>query len=623
MKKAAGLLSAFLLGMGACMALFFFFSGRTPVLESGAQLPADMERRQYWIVGEQGGAAEDFVFVFHAGEDAPELTITLSDAMQFTLYMGDSCLYEYREDSPYSRNIVVPLGKPKAGENTLRIRMDAQEKSGELLFGPSSVVKLLLGSSDAARRAEMGYRQIFALIVGVYLALIYSSLVLFIRRHQEKYLFAFVVVSFMALAVMLVDNYAPLMISQRVYASIRSSLFICPVVFTAAIGFYLLQDAVPKCLRGFVSLRNLTLATLCTVVIQFFSTYNMNFALRFILLFLLLLLFCRAAERGLPGAYLLSVGYGLCEGARMFVYAVNTLQIVHPGELMIYLRLTQVGYLLQLILCMALVLNRFADKFTQAEQLVHTLDDQVAMRTSQLKEANRQLKVAWDREHEVMTNVLHDLRTPIFHLQGYMDMLLDGGCEEPQILAGMQERIGYVRSLAENLFLAAKLEDRQISFHSHDVNLTAICRYVLDAAMIAAKGKGLEVAAALEEDAHVIGDGFRIRQILENLVDNAVKYTPEGGYVRLELCSEGKTRRLTVTNSGDGIAQEDLPHVFDRFYHGSASGSSGLGLYIAKTLVDCMGGRLEARSSNGVTAFTLTLAEKETEETQDETGIAH
>ena len=622
MKRAIGLLAAFLMGMAVCMCLFYLLSGWTPVLESGAALPADITGRQYLIAGQEENGA--YVFRFLCGEDAPELTMTISDATPFDLYFGGKHLHAYEEESPYSRNIVIALGKPQAGENEIRLMMKGQSKRGELLFGPSSVVKLLLGSGDAAIRAQMGYRQVYAMIVGVYLALIYSCVVLFVRRPQEKYLFAFVAVALAALCVMLVDDYAPLMISQRVYASIRSSLFICPVVFTAAIGFYLLQDALPVRLRRYMTLGRLTLATLCVVVVQYFSTYNMNFALRFLLLFFLGLLFCGAADKGIPGAYLLSMGYGLSEGARMFVYAVNTLQILPPGELMIYLRLTQAGYLMHLILCMALVLSRYAGKFTQAEQLVQTLDEQVALRTRQLEEANVQLRRAWDREHEVMTNVLHDLRTPIFHLQGYMDMLMDGGADDPQILSGMKERIRYVKSLAENLFLAAKLEERQISFHRHAVDLSDLCRYVTEAAALSAGKKDVRVEAEIAPDVSVTGDGFRIRQILENLTDNAVKYTPAGGCIRFTMRPEGDDRRIQVINTGEGIAPENLPRVFDRFYHGQTSGSSGLGLYIAKTLSDRMGAQLSVHSGGGETAFTLLLREQDTGgETEHEAGTAH
>lgn len=611
MKKTVGLLATFMLGMGACMALFYLLSCHTPILYSGDRLPEDIVRKQYLLSGSQEGKTH--VFRFTCDKNAPELTMTLSDAVPLSLYFDGVCVYNYDENSPYSRNIAVLLGKPKAGENEIRLVMATKDTDGELLFGPSSVVKLLLSTERAASRIGTLYRQVFTLIIGIYLALIYSSIVLYIRRPQEKYLFAFVVVSLASLLVMLVDNYAPLFISQRVYASIRSSLFICPVIYTAAIGFYLLQEALPLRLRRVMSLDKISVMTVCVVLIQYFSTYNFNFVVRFVLLFFLGLLFCRAAEQKINGVYLLCVGYGLSEGARMFVYAVNTLGVFPPGECMIYLRLTQIGYLLHLVLCMVLVLNRFADKFTQAEQLVYTLDEKVALRTSQLEEANRQLKIAWDREHEVMTHVLHDLRTPIFHLQGYMDMLMDGTAEDTRILEGMQERICYIRELAENLFLAAKLEDQQVSFHQHEVHMTVVCRYVVDAAHMSAKKKSISISTELQPEIYVMGDGFRIRQILENLMGNAIKYTPEGGRIALQLVQENELCRVRVVNNGEGIPPENLPHVFERFYHGHSSSSSGLGLYIAKTLSDRMGGCLEASSYPGETIFTLTLHMHENE----------
>src|SRR5207237_9837468 len=103
-------------------------------------------------------------------------------------------------------------------------------------------------------------------------------------------------------------------------------------------------------------------------------------------------------------------------------------------------------------------------------------------------------------------------------------------------------------------------------------------------------------------------DPTRIREVLSNLVANALRYTPRGGSVRVTAAAEQSKIRVTVSDNGAGIAAADLPHVFDRFYKSADSRGSGLGLAIAKSLVEAQGGTIEARSDSGKgTAVEFTL----------------
>lgn len=606
MKRFFSVVAVYVAGMCACALLCLALNSLTPVLRDGDALPPDIYSRQALIDCTGMVGQKDCAFTFVATEDAPPLTLTVSDAGPFCLLFNGEVKHIHSEASPYSRNIPVHLGTPRVGENRVEIRMSGASRDGELLLGPSAVVKLLIGSQTAALQAEGRYAQIVALFVGVYVMLIFGCLALFVRRRQERYLFALVMVSLASMAVMLVDVYAPLFISQGVFASIRSSLFICPVIFTAAIGFYLMIDLIPERIRAFMTLGRLLLATAVIVVAQYFSRYNFNFALRAVLLALLIPLFYRAARRNVPGTLLLAAGYGLCDGARVFVYMINTLHMAPAGEWAIYLRITQLGYLGLLVPCMAIVLQRFADKFTQAERLNRTLDEQVDQRTAQLSEANARLKAAQEREREMMTHVLHDLRTPLFHLQGYVDMAADEQGWNPQLLDSMRERLQYVENLAENLFLTARLEGGRVSINRHMIDMTKICGDLASALEVAARDRGLTTSSSIAPRVRAAGDGFRVRQVLQNLLDNAVQYTPKGGWVRVQLEREGDSVRATVRNSAV-IPPQELPHVFERFFHGSASGSSGLGLYIAKTLASQMGAELSVESGNGETAFALVL----------------
>ncbi|MDO4548622.1 MAG: HAMP domain-containing sensor histidine kinase [Clostridia bacterium] len=625
MRNAIAILGTYLLGIAACVTLCLSVNGSTPILEYGSTLPDDIDDRQYILRGYSAGNGNgEYAFMFSAESASPALAVTVSDVGPFTLYFQDAPVFRYAPGDLYNRNITVNLGAVD-GQCRIRFLFDSKKAEAKLLFGNLSVPKVLLGTLNSQARAQGFYQRVASMCVGLYLMLIFSCLTLYANRRQEKYLLSLAFVALASMAVMLVDSNAALFrISQENYAKIRSSLFICPVIFTAAIGFYLFYAFIPDSIKPFLTPKNLLLMTVFIATAQYFCPYNLNYAVRVLLMAPLLILFVRAGAKNASGVQLLAAGCGIADGARIVVYIVNTLGAAEAGETLIYLRVTQLGYLAYLILCMTVIFARFAAKFTEAEVLVETLDAKVEKRTAQLKKANTLLETTRRREHEMMTNVLHDLRTPIFHLQGCLDMLEAADSTQSETLSLMRERTDYLKSLAENLFLAARLEEGHIAFNRHEVNLSSICRYIADGARMSAHDKGVRLEADIPDTPPVISDGFRIRQVLENLMDNAVKYTPQGGQIRLCLGSEKDGVTIEVSNTGDGIKPEHLSRVFDRFYHGANSGSSGLGLYIAKTLMDRLGGTLEARSSEGLTVFTVRIVKPENnaQEAADEKGTA-
>lgn len=597
-------------GMLLCIGACLFLNARTSTMYCGQSLPSDIQTRQYLLEGFQKEPGPAYVFSFSAQASEPPLVLTITDASPFVLSWNGTKHYQYKAQDEYSRSLSIPLGSPNKGVNIIRVHMSVWGSGdGELLLGSSSVPKLLLGSAISASEASSYYRQVVTLSSGLYLMMIFSSLSLYLRRKQERYLLALIFVALASMTVMLIDSYAPIFhISQSQYASIRSPLFICPAVFTAAIGFYLFYDQLPDTVRPFLTVKNLLLATGIIMVFQYFLRYNLNFLLRIALMIPLLSLFSYSAKSQRPGALLLAAGCGIADGARLVVYLVNTLNVMPAGEMLIYLRITQLGYLAYLMLCMVVIFGRFADKFTEAETLVGTLDAKVYERTAQLQDAYRRLEQAQTREHEMMTNVLHDLRTPIFHIQGCLDMLKPKDASEQDVVNLMKERTEYLKNLAQNLFLAAKLEENSIAFHRHEINLSALCHFLVDNTRISAQAKGIALVKEIAAVQPVFSDGFRIRQVLENLLDNAVKYTPEGGRIVLTLREELDHISICISNTGQGISPNDLPRVFDRFYHGPTYGSSGLGLYIAKTLLECLNGTIEAYSADGITRFTVHIA---------------
>lgn len=619
MKKTVSILLAFLCSALLCIALCFFLCRKTPLLHNGDSLPDDLSARQYRLDQFEEQPDGGSLFTFEAVEAEQCIALTVSDIQPFILLLDGEELYAFDSRADYYRTLTIVSDPLAAGMHSLHISFpDNSQGSGELLVGKISVMKFLLGTPESAAQTNALYRQLAALAVGIYIMLIFSCLSLYRRMPREKYLLALSLVAFASLAVLLADEYAGLLhISQQMYAAIRSPMFLCPILFVFAIDIYLFDYALPPRLRKIVTMPRMILVTLLLLGLQCFIRYNLNYLLRVLMLPPLLLLLCRAAHREDSGALCVALGSGFSYGARAAIYLINTLKLFPAGEAVIYLRFTQIGYLIDLVFCMVVVFRRFADKFAEAESLAHTLDLKVIERTRQLEQAQK-------REHEVMTNVLHDLRTPIFHLQGCLDMIQADGQPHPEILHLMHERVEYLKILAENLFLAAKLEENSITFNQHEVDLMQVLQYVCENEKIASQSRGITLN--LQSDCAsciVVTDGFRIRQVFENLIDNAVKYSPDHSTVQIHVQMDEEHAQVIIANPGPGISQEALPHIFERFYHGLDSSSSGLGLYIAKSIMQNLHGDIHAESQDGLTTFSVSIASNISDRRlDDEAGAA-
>ena len=222
--------------------------------------------------------------------------------------------------------------------------------------------------------------------------------------------------------------------------------------------------------------------------------------------------------------------------------------------------------------CMTYVCRRFALQFDRTEQLAQELDTRVIERTRALAEAPDAL---------------------------------------PALLPALQQRVAFVRSLTEDLFLAAKLEQKQVLLNEDRVALNEATAAVCAACQSEAAQKGVTLRAETDCFLPVWGDNVRLQQVVQNLVTNAIHYTPAGGVVTVTCAREGGTARVTVQDTGCGIAPEDQAAVFDRYFHTTANtkhDSTGLGLTIAQELAHLHHGEITLQSEVGKgSRFTLKL----------------
>jgi signal transduction histidine kinase/HAMP domain-containing protein len=214
--------------------------------------------------------------------------------------------------------------------------------------------------------------------------------------------------------------------------------------------------------------------------------------------------------------------------------------------------------------------------------------------------------------------VSHELRTPLTAILGYVELVLsdDGAPFPPEHaphLEVIERNARRLVRLVGDLLFAAQVEGAPLLLEPGEVDLIALVRDAVELARCRAEEAGVALATELEPVDRCIGDRDRLAQVLDNLLSNALKFTPPGGRVVVRLASDEPFALLEVADTGVGIAEEDLPHLFDRFYRARNATSRsvpglGLGLTIVRTIVEGHGGSVSVRSASGHgTVFTVLL----------------
>ena len=313
----------------------------------------------------------------------------------------------------------------------------------------------------------------------------------------------------------------------------------------------------------------------------------------------------RALAQGERPAWYLLAGYILTFGLRLTVVLPSFRFWFYRESFPFYMvrcaRLYDIPFTLG---CLVFVSRRYALQFDRTEQLAQELEARVTQRTQALQNET-------DARKSMMLNIFHDLRSPLFVIGSGLDTLATAPDALPALLPILQERVGFVRRLTEDLFLAAKLEQKQVLLNEDRARLEALTAAVCSACQAEAAHKGVELRTDTGTPLPVWGDAVRLEQILQNLVTNAIHYTPSGGRVTVVCAAENGQACVKVTDTGCGIAPEDQPAVFDRYFHTTADtkhDSTGLGLTIAQELAHLHRGEILLQSEPGKgSCFALCL----------------
>lgn len=233
--------------------------------------------------------------------------------------------------------------------------------------------------------------------------------------------------------------------------------------------------------------------------------------------------------------------------------------------------------------------------------------DEIGQLAGVLNSLLSRLERAFTQMRQFTADAAHELRTPLAVLRCGMEVLAGKtrSPEEYQEALGTHiEEVSHLSRIVDNLFTLARADAGKQEFEWEEVNLSGLLQEVYEQAELMAEAKGLSVSLHADSKVSVRGDRLRLKQLLLNLIDNAVKYTPGGGKVQLAVDREESWARVMVEDSGIGIPAEALSHIFDRFYRVDKAPSldntgGGLGLNICQWIAQAHGGKIAVQSRVG------------------------
>lgn len=331
------------------------------------------------------------------------------------------------------------------------------------------------------------------------------------------------------------------------------------------------------------------------------------------------------------------------EGAKLTLLGISGMLLSIVNDVMFYngfrqsIDLVPFGLLFLIIMNSFIISFRFSQTYERAEQMSAELKDwnnslelKIAERTEELQRsyatvehAKSELERMEHSRRQLVSNISHDLRTPITLLQGYLEALRDRVISDEEqrnaTIRLMLTKVEGLNSLIQDLFEISVLEARKVELIPERLALAHWRENLLEQYGLEMEQRGIRFDCRLDNPAigilMVSIDLQRMNRVFANLIYNAVRYTPKGGSIEIAIAADDPHHRvkMVISDSGDGINPDDLPHIFDRFYKNdkfrhSQSGGSGLGLAIVKEIVELHGGTIRAyNGQSGGCTFEIAL----------------
>ncbi len=253
------------------------------------------------------------------------------------------------------------------------------------------------------------------------------------------------------------------------------------------------------------------------------------------------------------------------------------------------------------------------------KDLISEVNQEVIAWAEDKKQEIEELKSSATYRREFLGNISHELKTPIFNVQGYIDTLLSGGLEDAKVnkeyLYKANKNVDRLITIIEDLDAISKLESGRLQLHLEKFDIRQLTREVFEASELLAEAYhvALDFKDNPEKPVYVIADKESIRQVMTNLIANGIKYSKEDGHVRVGFYDMDENILIEIADDGLGIDEQHLPRLFERFYRVEESrardkGGTGLGLAIVKHIIEAHQQTINVRSQPGYgSTFGFTL----------------
>jgi two-component system phosphate regulon sensor histidine kinase PhoR len=251
--------------------------------------------------------------------------------------------------------------------------------------------------------------------------------------------------------------------------------------------------------------------------------------------------------------------------------------------------------------------------------IISEVNQQVLTWAQDKKEEIDKLKNLEIYRKEFLGNVSHELKTPIFNIQGYISTLLDGGIDDKDInreyLLKTEKNIDRMIAIVQDLEIISQLESGKLKLKYSIFNIAELTNEIFEHLEAKAKSKNIKLVFSdtHNDSFNVVADKERIHQVMVNLIDNSIKYGKEGGRTKISFYDMDENVLIEVSDNGIGIAPKDIPRLFERFFRADKSrsreqGGSGLGLAIVKHIIEAHQQTINVRSAINIgSTFSFTL----------------
>ena len=246
------------------------------------------------------------------------------------------------------------------------------------------------------------------------------------------------------------------------------------------------------------------------------------------------------------------------------------------------------------------------------------IDEDVNRMVSERHQEIQELKNMESFRREFLGNVSHELKTPIFNIQGYIHTLIDGAINDKnvniQYLQRSAKSVDRMINIVEDLEMISKIESNRLDLEYTDWNIAEHIQELFEILEMKAKKRSISLSLDNQSNvSYVDADRDKISQVLINLIENSIKYGNEGGHTKVRIFEMGENLLIEIADDGDGIPSEHLPRLFERFYRVDKSrsrnaGGTGLGLSIVKHIIEAHRQTINVRSTQNIgTTFSFTL----------------